>query len=194
MKIISINLGQAEILTDNHGKSFTSCVRKKPTVAEVAVGFNGLAGDSVADTLHHGGVHRALHLFCFEHYPFFNAKNGAPLPIPSFGENITLQGYVEQQANVGDILKIGSAVVQVSQPTERCSTMGKALHQPKLLKWIHEKMMSGFYLRVLTEGTFSKISSIEVIEKGPDELNIDALNQLLFKTAKNIAKLNCYCL
>ncbi len=193
MQIISLNIGQPETLTDYHGKSFTSCVRKNPTDHDVEVTFNGLVGDSVVDTINHGGPHRAVHIFSEEHYAFFNVKNGSPLPVPAFGENITLQGYNEHHANVGDILKVGDAILQISQPTERCSTMGKSLLQPKLLKWIHEQLMSGFYARVLQPGTLSKHSPVELIEKGPLELNINYLNRLLFKDKKDPAQLNRVC-
>lgn len=193
MKIISLNIGQPETLTDYHGKSFTSCVRKKPIDKEVKISFNGLVGDSVVDTSNHGGPHRAVHIFSVEHYTFFNNKNGLALPVPAFGENITIQGYTEHDANVGDILKLGEAIIQISQPTERCSTMGKALHQPKLLKWIHEKLMTGFYARVLQPGIFSKNSPIELVEKGPTELNINHLNKLLFEGKKDLDRLNRAC-
>lgn len=193
MKIISLNIGQPETLTDYHGKSFSSCVRKKPTENEINITINGFDGDSVVDTKNHGGPHRAVHIFSEEHYAFFNNKNGSPLPVPAFGENITLQGYNEHDAHVGDILKVGDVILQISQPTERCSTMGKALHQVKLLKWIHEQLMTGFYARVLQPGKISKNSTIELIEKGPAELNINYLNKLLFKDKKDLGRLNRVC-
>ncbi len=71
--------------------------------------------------------------------------------------------------------------------------MGRALHQAKLLKWIHEKLMTGFYLRILEEGEVSHKSKIELLEKGPDILNIDYLNKVLFKLPKDIQQLYELC-
>ncbi len=192
MKIESLNIGQAESIVDNHHTTFISCVSKNPTDKIIKLKTLGLVGDSVVD-IEHGGEHMAVHVFSHDHYSFFNEKNGKNFPIPSFGENLTISALQEKQINVGDIWQLGNTVVQVSQPTIRCRTMGRALHQPKLLKWIHQEMMTGFYLRVLEEGEISKQSTIKILEKGPEVLNIDHLNQVLFKRPKSIEQLEKLC-
>ena len=178
--IQSINLGQVQPLTDYHGISFISAVAKRPTNNEILLTKTGIEGDSVADTHHHGGAERALHLFSFEHYEFFNQQAETILPIPAFGENITLRGLTEKETRVGDILQIGTAQIQISQPTQRCRTMGRAIHQKKLLKWIHMHYMTGVYARVLKEGRFSVRSKVRILQKGPSALNVHYLNQQFF--------------
>ena len=81
---------------------------------------------------------------------------------------------------MGDIWQLGNAKVQVSMPTERCSTIGRRLHLPAMLKWIHEEMMTGYYLRVLAAGTVNVASSITLLERPHSDWSIDRLNQLLF--------------
>jgi MOSC domain-containing protein YiiM len=177
---------------DYNGNEFTSSVKKRPTNELQKLEKLGFVNDSIVD-VEHGGEHMAVHVFSHDHYPFFNQQSGLDLPIPTFGENLTISDLNEQNVNVGDIWKLGSAVVQISQPTERCRTMGRLHHQPKLLKWIHMEMMTGFYIRVLEEGEVSQTSSIEIIEKGPDILNIDHLNQVLFKRPKVLSELEQIC-
>jgi len=192
MKIVSLNLGKSENHLDYNGREFNSCVRKRPSSETQKLEKLGFINDSIVD-VGHGGEHMAVHVFSHDHYPFFNQQSGIEFPIPCFGENLTISNLHEKQTNVGDIWKLGTAVVQVSQPTERCRTMGRLHHQPKLLKWIHMEMMTGFYIRVLEEGEVSHNSSIEILEKGPDILNIDHLNQVLFKRPKVISELAEIC-
>ena len=40
-------------------------------------------------------------------------------------ENLTLSGYGEEEARAGDVLRVGGAVLRVTQPTERCGTIGR---------------------------------------------------------------------
>lgn len=180
MEIVSLNIGQPENLFDSNNESYISGVRKTPTSESIDLKYDGLVGDSSYEECH-GTNNMSLHIFSFEHYDFFNQKIDFKLPIPAFGENLTVKGMLEAEMNVGDILEIGSATVQVSQPTERCKTLGKSLGLPKMLKWIHEEMMTGFYVRVLNEGTISSSANIKLVDRGPDHLNLAKLNHLLFK-------------
>ncbi|MBT8116124.1 MAG: MOSC domain-containing protein [Arenicella sp.] len=179
-KIVSLNIGRSEALRDYHQQSFSSAIRKIPISAAVLLSKNGLSGDYSHEPFH-GGKQRALHVFCHENYAFYNDKAGYQLPIPAFGENLTVAGYDESIANVGDVLRIGEAVVQVSHPTERCAKIGKSLGLPKMLKWVHEELRTGYYFRVLEEGKISIASNLELLETGPAHLNVAALNRLLFK-------------
>ncbi len=191
MRIISLNLGNPKHLTDKQGKVFTSAIQKKPSQEIIFLSKTGLKGDSSFEDCH-GGESMALHMFCYENYAFFEEKAGFAIPIPAFGENITISGYSEKEARVGDIFKIGSARIQIAQPTERCATIGRNLRLPKMLKWIHEKLMTGFYLRVLEEGEIRQSNPIELEERGEESLNIARLNGLIF-TEKNRSELDRVC-
>lgn len=180
IKIISLNLGKPEALKDYHEKPFKSAIKKAPSNAEVFLSKTGLKGDTSHEAFH-GGANRAVHVFCHDNYAFYNDKAGFELPVPAFGENLTVAGYHESVANVGDILKLGEALVQVSQPTERCAKIGQSLGLPKMLKWIHEELRTGYYLSVLEEGMISQESNLQLQETGPAYLNVAVLNRLLFK-------------
>lgn len=191
MRIISLNLGNPEPIRDKQGKVFSSAIQKKPCQEAIFLSKTGLKGDSSFEDCH-GGENMALHMFCYENYTFFEEKAGFSLPIPAFGENITISAYSEKEARVGDILKIGSARIQVAQPTERCATIGRSLGLPKMLKWIHEKLMTGFYLRVLEEGEIQQSNSIQLEERGEESLSIARLNDLIF-AEKNRCELDRVC-
>lgn len=180
MKIVCLNIGQPESLLDYNSQQFDSAIKKQPVTESLWLSRNGLQGDQVAAEVH-GGPSRAMHVFCSDNYAFYNAKAGFDLPVPAFGENLTLSDYDEAAANVGDVLQIGEAVIQVSQPTERCAKIGQSLGLPQMLKWIHEELRTGFYVRVLQEGKVRHDDDIDLRERGPSTLNVAALNRLLFK-------------
>ena len=180
INIVSFNIGVPQTCADASGQNFVSAIRKQPYQASVALTAAGLHGDDTFEEVH-GTPDRAMHVFCHEHYAFFADKAGYPLPPSVFGENLCITGMLESEACVGDIWQIGTAQVQVSMPTERCKTIGLSLGEPAMLKWIHEHMMTGYYVRVLQDGEVGPQSHITLLQRPHPEWSIDRLNQLLFK-------------
>ena len=179
MSIVFLNLGMPETRTDRNGESFITAIAKQSTQETVLLTESGLEGDSTYDEVH-GTPDRGLHVLSYEHYDYFAQRAGAPLKHCAFGENLCVSGLTEHDVCVGDIWQLGEAKVQVSMPTERCSTIGRRLHLPAMLKWIHEKMMTGYYLRVLQAGQVSVTSTITLLERPQPDWSINRLNQLLF--------------
>ncbi|BBM85888.1 MOSC domain-containing protein [Candidatus Uabimicrobium amorphum] len=178
MQIKSLNVGMPQtIKTENN--EFVSAIRKVPTSQKIMLTKMGFEGDGCYEPVH-GGVHKAVHMFCFDNYAFFEERAQSSLPIPTFGENITICGYDECEARVGDTLQMGDAIVQISEPTIRCNTIGRSAGYPLMLKWIHEQYKTGFYLRVLQEGNICVDSSITMLDRGSEEATIDKLNRAMF--------------
>jgi MOSC domain-containing protein YiiM len=180
MTIVYLNIGKPEERVDRHGKTFMTGIAKQATSRSLMISSAGVQDDDSYDDVH-GKPDSALHVFSHEHYAYFAQRVGAPIAHCSFGENLCVSGFTEHDVCVGDIWQLGDALVQVSMPTERCSTIGRRLHLPKMLDWIHEHMMTGYYLRVLEAGAISAESVIVRIERPVPEWTIDQLNQLLFK-------------
>lgn len=101
-----------------------SGIFKRPPEARVGVTRAGLEGDEQGDKKHHGGREKALHHYAFEHYDAWRADN--PTLAPSlasegaFGENISTNGLTEADVGVGDVFRLGSALVQISQARQPC--------------------------------------------------------------------------
>jgi len=184
IKIVSLNIGLPKKVTFDNNNHIISGIKKKPTDQIVLLKKNGFEGDDSYEDCH-GGKNMAVHVFAYENYSYYNKKAGYNIALPAFGENLTLSGYNEQQARVGDVLTIGNATVQVSQPTERCKNIGLSLGLPQMLKWIHEELRTGFYFRVLEEGSVSTRSEIKLIERGNEEGSIAALNNIMFRYLDN---------
>ena len=74
-----------------------------------------------ADLSVHGGPYKAVYGYPSEHYPYWRQQLPQPdLPLGAFGENLTTEGLFEDSLHIGDQLRIGTALLQVTQPRVPC--------------------------------------------------------------------------
>ena len=64
----SIQVGKIRSYTDPTGKTWQSAIEKVTVDGSVEVQPNGLVGDQQADTVHHGGVDKAVHGYSGDHF------------------------------------------------------------------------------------------------------------------------------
>lgn len=174
-RIESLNLGAVEAVRFADGGEIQSAIRKRPQTQPVALTPAGLPGDQVHHHAH-GGPNRALHVYPIEHYAAFEDLTNHPLPIPCFGENITLRGMTEEEVRVGDVWQIGSARLQVTMPTERCAHPGRLAGAPLILKRIVRDALCGWYLRVLEPGEIQVGNEVSRMEMGRGDVNLADLH------------------
>jgi MOSC domain-containing protein YiiM len=127
--VSGLYVGRVETFIAGDDKPMTSGIRKRP-VTSVEVGSAGIAGDASKEVDHHT-PDKAIHIFSLEHYAPISARLGVELPRPTFGENISMTNVIEDAVCVGDLIRVGTAVLRVTQPTERCKTIGRSLRHPK---------------------------------------------------------------
>ena len=173
-------VGRVETFRDADGREMTSAVRKRPVEEPVAVTSEGLARDASAHPSHRG-PNMWIHAFPAQHYAWFEARAGRRIPVPAFGENLSMSGCDEQTVRVGDVVRAGTALLQVTQPTVRCSTLGRAAGLPLLLDWIEESLFTGWYYRVLEPGTVTAGDRWELVRQGTSRWTIDRLNRALLR-------------
>lgn len=124
MKIISTNIGNPTVILWNCKEEKTG-IFKYPVNEAVCLRKNDIAKDTIIDRVHHGGSNKACYLFAADNYPYW--KEIYPKlewNWGMFGENLTVEGLNESLVRIGDIYKIGSAIVQISQPREPCYKLG----------------------------------------------------------------------
>lgn len=102
------------------------------------------------------------------------------LILPAFGENITATGMVEEQVCIGDIYKLGDTVVQVTQGRVPCATISNYNQEKQFLKKVVETTLTGYFFRVLEEGTITLNSQISLVEKHAKEISVSFATQILF--------------
>lgn len=140
-----------------------------------------LAGDQQADLTVHGGPHKAVYAYPAEHYGFWRDEfPEIPLTWGYFGENLTTIGLREDAVFIGDTFKVGSSVLQVTQPRLPCYKLGIRFGRDDIIKRFLASRRSGFYLSVLQEGTLRANLAFELLERDPNEVTVcDIVTQFL---------------
>lgn len=74
--VVSVQIGKTKAYGDASKKSFEekaweTASFKEPIYKPAFVSFMGLDGDEVADTVHHGGIDKAVFANSYENYPLW---------------------------------------------------------------------------------------------------------------------------
>jgi MOSC domain-containing protein YiiM len=167
MRIVSVNVGQPRAVTDAAGNTVFTSIFKSPVEGTVRVRALNLDGDRQSDLVKHGGPLRAVYMYPSEHYDYWRAElPTTALPWGAFGENLTIEGLLEQDARVGDRLRIGSAELVVTRPRKPCYKLAIRLAQKDMVARFRASGRSGFYLSVAREGELRTGDAIAYIERG----------------------------
>jgi MOSC domain-containing protein YiiM len=185
MQIISTNIAKPTTFIWN-GKEETTGIYKKPVDVPIYLGNVTVKGDEVSDRKHHGGEFKACYLFSETHYPYW--KNRYPhldWTYGMLGENLTVKDLNEKELHIGDIYKVGNALVQITQPREPCYKFAVKFDSKTVVKEFIDHGYSGTYVRVLEPGTVSVGDTFELVEKASNSISIFQFFKLLFSEDKN---------
>lgn len=182
-KIINLAIGMPKENQWDNSVGYSAI--DKSNVQTFQIKKSGIIGNDVANKEFHGGNDRVICLYPFEHYEKWEKEFQTKLPIPAFGENITALGMREEDICIGDIFQIGDAVVQVTQGRIPCDTISKFNRIQQLLNSVYSTCLTGYFFRVLQEGTVTKDSEIKQLEKHPKGITILSANRTLFHEQKN---------
>ncbi len=185
MKIISTNI--AEPVTFMWmGKEETTGIYKKPTGQPIYLTKNDVLSDEISNRLNHGGFYKACYLFAAEQYPYWkNLYPDLDWSWGMFGENLTVAGFDETKVMLGDIYKVGEAVVQVSQYREPCYKFGHKFGTQKVLKQFIERGLGGTYLSILEEGEVDIDDEFTLLERPKTTMTVAQLFRLIHAKIKN---------
>jgi hypothetical protein len=102
-----------------------------------------------------------------EHYAFWRDElPGRELPWGAFGENLTIEGLLEDDVRIGDRLQVGSAELVVTRPRKPCYKLAIRLAQKDMVARFRASGRSGFYLSIAREGELRAGDAITRIERG----------------------------
>ncbi len=167
----------------------TTGICKKPVLGALHLTKQGFIDDGVHNTKHHGGIDKALCFYSLEHYDFWAQELGITMPPAAFGENITLSGSNEDDIHIGDIFKLGTATIEISQPRQPCKVLAARFDRPNLPKLVVTTGYTGWYSRVLVEGEVKKGDIMTLVEKGSQQVSIAFANTIFHHDRKNRAGL-----
>ena len=185
--IVSIQIGRPKTIPGSKSgqEAWTSSIFKQPVTGRVFVSRTNLEGDEQADLTVHGGPDKAVCVYSGDHYPFWQET----LPnhdwiAGSFGENLTLGKISEEDVCIGDIWQIDETLLEVSQPRQPCWKLS-ARWMKGLDKVFIQSGKTGWYLRVIDEGTVQRDNPIELIER-KGEWNIEKANSVFYDSKEKI--------
>jgi MOSC domain-containing protein YiiM len=178
MKVISVNVGLPREVSAN-GQRVRTGIFKEPVAGRVAVRRLNLDGDRQADLSVHGGPDKAVYAYPAEHYDFWRHElPGVELPFGMFGENVTVEGLREDEVNLGDRFRIGSAEFQVTQPRLPCYKLGLKFGRADMVKRFLHSRRTGFYLRVVKEGELGAGDAIARLHRDPGNVTVADITRL----------------
>lgn len=185
MKIISTNIGRPTQISWNGRETLTG-IYKYPVDRPLYLDVEQVEGDTVSDRRVHGGTYKACYLFSTDQYPYWREKYPhLDWSWGMFGENLSVEGLDETQLWIGNIYRLGSALVQVSQPREPCYKLGIRFGDQRILREFIEHGYPGSYLRILEQGKVSSGDSMELVEGAKVPISIHEFFQLLYAREKD---------
>lgn len=165
MKLISVNVGTPRGVTLKQ-RTITTGIFKEPVKGRVMMRKLNIDGDKQADLSVHGGADKAVYVYPKEHYEYWQEKlQRMKLPWGMFGENLTTEGLLENTVRIGDLFRIGTAEVIVTQPRLPCYKLGIKFGRADMVRRFLASGRTGFYLKVSQEGMVGAGDAIELINR-----------------------------
>ena len=172
MRIVAaLCVGRSALLPD--GKR--TAIAKHPADGPVRITRLGLAGDVQVNRRHHGGPEMAVHLYPLSHHGFWREEIGDhPLLADpgAFGTNIVIDGTDETQVHIGERFRLGSALLEITQPRMPCATIERRFMRQGMMKAILASGRCGWFYRVIEEGEAKAGDALEPVARTGTEYTV----------------------
>ena len=178
MKIVSVNVGMPREVVWK-GMTVQTAIFKEPVDGPATISELNLTGDKQADLSVHGGAEKAVYAYPTEHYDYWrNQLPDVSLSWGRFGENLTTEGLREDTLGIGDRLRVGSAVLMVTQPRMPCYKLSLRFDRDDMIKRFLKSGRSGFYFSVIEPGEVSAGSEVEILSRDPNRVTVTDIVRL----------------
>ncbi len=168
-----------------------SAIDKRAVEGPIAIRSFGLEGDMVADTRHHGGADMAVHHYPREHYAEWSDWLGSHDALAwdaPFGENVSTTGLTETGVHIGDRFRLGSALLEVSQPRQPCWKIEHRFDRKGMVKLIVQEHNCGWYYRVIEEGEAQAGDRLKRVGTGHEDWSVARLFASLYDPAHRASR------
>ncbi len=178
MKLLSVNLGLPREIF-HEGRMIRTGIYKTPVKGPVRVSALNIDGDQQADLTVHGGPSKAIYVYPSEHYDFWRKElPEVELTWGSFGENLSTEGLLEKDLNIGDHLCVGSVELAVTEPRLPCYKLGVKFSRDDMVKRFLKSRRTGFYCAVLREGVINVGDAIHYLSREENRVTVADITRL----------------
>ncbi|MEN5426073.1 MOSC domain-containing protein [Stenotrophomonas pennii] len=159
-----------------------SAIAKVPVTGPVRIHAEGIEGDEQGDRRVHGGPEKAIHHYPFDHYAFWRSSHPHALLDGSgaFGENFSSVGWTEDTIHLADVIRVGTATLQVSQGRQPCWKLNDRFGLPDMARSMQSSGRTGWYYRVLEGGRVTPGDTMTVVERVCPDWSLRRLGHVLF--------------
>jgi MOSC domain-containing protein YiiM len=179
MRLVSVNVSQPKNVKGTARGTVSTAIDKQPVTGPVMVRTLNVDGDRQGDPTVHGGADMAVYAYAADDYVHWRDVLGWEMPRYGwFGENFTIEGADSGAVFLGDVLQVGDAVLQVTQPRSPCFKLDHQMGDPFFSSTFARSGRVGFYLRVLREGLVEAGAPVETAERDANGVSIRALSDL----------------
>jgi MOSC domain-containing protein YiiM len=162
-RLLSVNVARMRLIVLN-GETVKTGIYKYPVEDRVQVTDEQVGSDRQADYSVHGGYDKAVYAYANEDYRWWSGELGGRDVEPGlFGENLTTAGIDLSAAEVGSRWRVGTALLEVSEPRIPCSKLAYKMEDPRFVKRFAQANRPGAYLRIIEPGELGSGDPIEVV-------------------------------
>ncbi len=178
MKIVSVNVAlPREVVWKS--RIVRTGIFKEPVRGAVMIDALNLAGDKQADRTVHGGIKKAVYGYPSEHYEYWRKElPEITFSWGNFGENLTTEGLLEHTLCIGDVLRVGAAVLMVTQPRMPCYKLAIRFGRDDMIQRFLASGRSGFYFSVIKPGQVQAGSRVEVLSRDRNGVTVADIGRL----------------
>ncbi|MEJ2382287.1 MAG: MOSC domain-containing protein [Gammaproteobacteria bacterium] len=177
-RLLSIQVGQPQDHdtpnpADGKPAHWRSGFMKTTVAGAVWLGETGLEGDGQADLKVHGGPHKAVNVYPWEHFSAWRRELGCgEVAAGAFGENFTVAGLLETGVCIGDRFRVGAALVEVTQARQPCWKLARSWGVPDMVARVRRSGRSGWYFRTLEAGYVQAGDMLELVVRPWPQWNV----------------------
>ncbi len=172
----AVNVGAAREV-EWRGRRVRTAIWKSPVDGPVEIKGVNLAGDDQADRRVHGGRHKAVYAYAVNDYEWWSGQLGVELAPGTFGENLTLADVDVDSAWIGERWRLGTCLLEVSEPRTPCFKLGIRMGTPDFVDLFDRVGRFGTYLRIVQEGAVAAGDTVELVSRPEQALTVAELAQ-----------------
>lgn len=187
-RLLSVNIGSLrKIVLD--GRPTETGIYKQPVAGRVRIAGDRVEGDRQGNPMPTAAMTRAVYAYSDADYRWWSGRLGRELAPGAFGENLTLEGVDASGAIVGERWRVGTAMLEVSEPRQPCSKLGHKMGDPRFPKAFLRELRLGAYLRIVEGGEVRAGDAVEVVDRPDHDVSVRAMGEMVLGDRSRAAEI-----